>query len=68
MSNTVNASCPTCKALLEVTVGRKSTARVVTCACGARYDYSCWVVKRSADATFTKVELFPIGEGKGVSA
>lgn len=57
--STTNAQCPACKAPLTVMVGRKSTARVVICACGAEFDYSCWVVKKTADRTFTQVEFFP---------
>lgn len=56
---TINAECPGCKAPLEVIVGRKSTARTVVCDCGAKFGYSCWVIKQDADRTFTKVELFP---------
>jgi hypothetical protein len=64
MSHTVNANCPACKASLEVIVGRKSTARTVTCDCGAAFDYSCWVIKRLDDRVFTKIELFPMREDR----
>lgn len=58
MAKTVDAQCPTCKTPLKVIVGRKSTAREVTCTCGAKFGYSCWVIKQTEDRTFTKVELF----------
>jgi hypothetical protein len=45
---------------LEVIVGRKSTARVIKCDCGAAFDYSCWVIKQTEDKTFTKIEFFPM--------
>lgn len=62
--STVNAQCPACKEPMEVIVGRKSTARQVTCSCGAKYDYSCWVIRKTDDRTFTKIELFPMREDR----
>lgn len=43
----------------DVIIGRKSTARTVTCDCSAKFDYSCWVIRRGDDRVFTKIELFP---------
>ena len=49
--------CPNCKAPLAVVVGRKSTCRSVACPCGATYDYSCWVTKKTPDRTFHQLVL-----------
>ena len=60
-AETLRASCP-CGASFDVRVGRKSTARVATCACGEVYDYSAWQL--ATPNTFGgncvyKVEAFP---------
>ncbi len=61
---TINSTCPNCKAPLEVVVGRKSTARTVTCECGARYDYSCWVRTSTPGYDIHQVDLFPQREDR----
>lgn len=41
-------------------VGRKETARSTRCLrCGAPWDYSAWVIKKTDTRTYTKIEMFP---------
>lgn len=58
----MNAKCEACGGELRVRVGRKSTARVVQCACGARWDYSCWNIRVLADGVghVDKVEMYRV--------
>ena len=56
---TLATKCPTCNAPMNVIVGRKSTAREITCVCGASFDYFCWLSRQTAEATFHTVDLFP---------
>lgn len=58
----LRASCP-CGSSFDVRVGRKSTARVATCACcGEVYDYSAWKLATPNTVgghTFYKIEASP---------
>jgi hypothetical protein len=53
------AQCPACKAALPILIGRKETSRTATCTCGKKWDYSAWVIKRTENKTFSKIEMFP---------
>jgi DNA-directed RNA polymerase subunit M/transcription elongation factor TFIIS len=57
----ITAQCPKCQGVLHVQVGRKSTCRQTRCGgCGARYDYSAWLIKKTSDKTFHQVDLFEV--------
>lgn len=59
---TVFAHCPACKAenALTVRVGKKISVHECGCPkCHARFDYSCWVIKRDGDVTMHQVDLVP---------
>jgi len=62
MSRHVNAKCEVCGGELRVRVGHKSTARVVQCACGARWDYSCWNIRVLSGGAghVDKVEMYRV--------
>ena len=50
--------------VVPASVTFKSTARTVACDCGAKFDYSCWVIKQTEDKIFTKIELYPMREDR----
>lgn len=54
----VNASCPTCKTLFPVIVGKKNTVRVQICGhCHDEWRYSAWHIAARDGITYTQVEL-----------
>ena len=56
---TLTAKCPACEGPLEVVVGRKFTSRLKACGCGARWDYSCWLVSDRNGCAVHQVDLLP---------
>lgn len=59
MARYLVARCPSCNVdALDVRVGRKSTARTVSCPlCHHVFDYSCWIVRKDGPVVFHQVDL-----------
>ena len=55
----IQAKCPACAEPLDVRVGMKLTVRTVTCACGAKFEYSCWVRTSTPAYDVHQIDLFP---------